>query len=68
MPMQNLIEYSDNFLKTSRSLWQYYRDEPFIDNDGYIIDVPEDPNTASFKYKEKITGHTRDDLRKDFKK
>ena len=68
MPMQNLIEYSDNFLKTSRSLWQYYRDEPFIDNDGHIIDVPEDPNTASFKYKEKITGHTRDDLRKDFKK
>ena len=53
-------------MKTSRSLWQYYRDEPFIDNDGHIIDVPEDPNTASFKYKEKITGHTRDDLRKDF--
>ena len=55
-------------MKTSRSLWQYYRDEPFIDNDGDIIDVPEDPNTAPFKYKEKITGHTGDDLRKDFKK
>ena len=55
-------------MKTSRNLWQYYRDEPFIDNDGHIIDVPEDLNTASFKYKEKITGHTRDDLRKDFKK
>ena len=27
MPMYNLIEYSDNYLKTSRSLWQYYRDE-----------------------------------------
>ena len=23
MPMYNLIEYSDNYLKTSRSLWQY---------------------------------------------
>ena len=26
MPMYNLIEYSDNFWKTSGSLWQYYRD------------------------------------------
>ena len=28
MPMYNLIEYSDNYAKTSGSLWQYYRDEP----------------------------------------
>ena len=26
--MYNLIEYSDNYSKTSVSLWQYYRDEP----------------------------------------
>ena len=26
MPMFNLIEYSDNYSKTSRSLWEYYRD------------------------------------------
>ena len=30
MPMYNLIEYSDNYLKTSGSLWKYYRDEPQI--------------------------------------
>ena len=24
-PMYNLIEYSDNYLKTSVRLWQYYR-------------------------------------------
>ena len=30
LPMYNLIEYSDNYAKTSRSLWQYYRDEPMI--------------------------------------
>ena len=30
MPMYNLIEYSDNYAKTSASLWQYYRDEPNI--------------------------------------
>ena len=28
MPMYNLIEYNDNYLKTSRSLWQYYIDGP----------------------------------------
>ena len=28
MPMYNLIECSDNYAKTSGSLWQYYRDEP----------------------------------------
>ena len=28
MPMYNLIEYKDNYAKTSGSLWQYYRDEP----------------------------------------
>ena len=28
MPMYNLIEYSDNYLKTSGSLWQYYKDDP----------------------------------------
>ena len=33
MPMYNLIEYSDNYAKTSGSLWQYYRDEP---NDNLV--------------------------------
>ena len=28
MPMYNFIEYSDNYSKTSESLWQYYKDEP----------------------------------------
>ena len=28
MPMYNLIEYSDNYRKTSGSLWEYYRDKP----------------------------------------
>ena len=27
MPMYNLIEYSDNYSKTSESLYQYYKDE-----------------------------------------
>ena len=27
MPLYNLIKYSNNYPKTSGSLWQYYRDE-----------------------------------------
>ena len=46
MLMYNLTEYSDNYLKTSGSLWQYYKDEP---NDNIA-----DPE--SFKSKVKITG------------
>ena len=53
MPMYNLIEYSDNYLQTSASLWKCYRDEPIVDNDGNIIDFHDDLDSASFKYKEK---------------
>ena len=49
MPMYNLIEYSDNYAKTSGSLWQYFRDEPDHNN---IED------SESFKSKIKITGKT----------
>ena len=48
MPMCNLIEYSDNYAKTSESLWQYFRDEP----DDNLED------SESFKSKIKITGKT----------
>ena len=51
MPMYNLIEYSDNHVKTTGSLWQYFRDEP----DDNIED------SESFKSKIKITGKTPDD-------
>ena len=51
MAMYNLIVYSQNYLKASGSLRQYYRDEPIINNDGNIVDFPDDPDTASFKYK-----------------
>ena len=30
MSMYNLIEYSDNYSKTSERLWQYHRDEPAL--------------------------------------
>ena len=48
MPMYNLIEYSENYPKISGNLWQYYRDEPFINN-VIIIDVSDDPDSGLFK-------------------
>ena len=63
--MYNLIEYSDNSLEISRSLWEYYKDERFIDNNGVIIDAPDDPTSVSFKNKQKITGQTGNNGTKD---
>ena len=33
IPIYNLIEYRNNYSKTSRILWQYCRDEPVLNND-----------------------------------
>ena len=30
MPIYNLIDYSDNYSKTTGSLWHYDRDVPFL--------------------------------------
>ena len=48
MLMCNLVEYSNNYLKTSESLLQYYRD---VSNDFLT-------NSESIKFKMKITGKT----------
>ena len=65
MPMHNSTEYTDNYWKTSESLWLYYSDEPFISDNGNITDVADDHNSVSFKYKQKITGQTKNDGRND---
>ena len=49
MAMYNLIEYSDNYTKTSGSLWQYFRDKP--DNNNI-------EDSESLKSKIEITGKT----------
>ena len=56
MPMYNLIEYSDNYSKTSGSLWQYCKDIPAVNNAGNIVDFTATNTTDSFKFKAKITG------------
>ena len=70
MPTYNLIEYSDAYLKTSGSLWQYYRDEPALINNGEIIDFSDNNNnnnnnSASFKFKLQITGQTENGRTED---
>ena len=67
MPMYNLIEYSDNYSKTSGSLWQYCKEIPAINNDGDIVDFNGANATDSFNFKTKITGQTGDDGTKEVK-
>ena len=61
MTMYNLIEYSDNYSKTSRSLRQYCKDIPAGDKSNAIVNFAENNLTDSFNFKIKITGQTRDD-------
>ena len=36
-PKYNLIEYSNNYSKTSEILWEYCRDEPIANDNGVIV-------------------------------
>ena len=60
MPMDDLLEYSDNYFMTSGSLSNYYRDKK---NDDVNENNNANNKTAtrkSFEYKTKITGSTPD--------
>ena len=61
MPIYNLIEYSDNYSKTSGSLRQYCKEIPAVDDNGNIIDFNGANGTDSFSFKTKITGQTNND-------
>ena len=62
VPMYNLIEYSDFYLKTSESSLQCYRDKPALENNHNIIDFHADNNNSiSFKYKQQIMRQTGND-------
>ena len=52
MPTYNLLEYSNNYRKTTGSLWNYHRDKPrnTLSSDS-----------ESFKYKTSILGKTPED-------
>ena len=61
MPMYNLIEYSDDYSKTSGSLWQYCKEIPAVDNNNAILNFTENNLTDSFNFKVKTTGQIGDD-------
>ena len=65
MPRYNLIEYSGNYAKTTRSLWHYCKDIP-ARNANYDIVVFAGGNTTdSCNFKVKITGRTGNNGTKD---
>ena len=55
MPTYNLIKYSNNYSDTSRSLWQFKRDDVLVNNADLTID-----GSKSFKYKAALVGKTAD--------
>ena len=57
--MYNLLEYSKNYRKTIRSLYNYYRDELTNDNNNNFANRNV-VNSNTFKYKNKIIGNTYD--------
>ena len=65
MPMYNLIKYSDNYAKTTGSLWQYSKDIPARNNNNQIVHFGTNNLTDSFNFKVKFTGQTGDDGTKD---
>ena len=56
MPMFNFIEYSDNYSKTSGSLWHYYKDEPH-DN---VADSESFKSKVKLKRSTPVDGNTKD--------
>ena len=67
MAIHNLIEYSDNYSKTSGSLLQYCKDMPAVDNNNAIVNFAENNLTDSFNFKVKTTDQTGDDGTKNVK-
>ena len=56
MPMYNLIEYINNYSKTSGSLWQYCKNIPAVNENNNIVNFNEANDTDLFNSKAKITG------------
>ena len=65
MPMYNLIEYSDNYVKATGSLWQYCKDIPARNANNEIIVFDVNNVTDSFNFKVKFTDQTGNNGTKD---
>ena len=70
-PMYNLLEYSKSYIKTTGSLWNFYRDgldnSPLNDDDPPTVNYNGDPlrNSEYFKCKSSITGKTSNENREN---
>ena len=60
MPLYNLTEYSDNYSKTSGSLWQYCKDIPAVNDARTIVDFNGANATDSFNFTTIRTDQTAD--------
>ena len=66
MPFCNLLEYSENYSKTSGNLWNYYRNEvndsanEYNDANNFRINNNKIVTSESFKYNTKTIGSTPD--------
>ena len=58
MPPYNLIEYSENYSKTSAILKQYCKNISAVDNNNAIVNFAENNLTDLFNFKAKTTGQT----------
>ena len=65
MPMYNVIEYTNNYSKTSGSLWQYCKEIPAVDGAGNIVDFNGADATDSLNFKTKIIRQTYNNGRID---
>ena len=64
IPIYSLTEYSDNYSKTSGSLWQCCKDIPAVNDNGAIVNFAEKNLSDSFNFKAKITGQIGDNRTK----
>ena len=67
MPIYTSIECSYNHWKTSKILWQSYRDVPDLDNDDAISNFTENNATESLNLKLKLIGQQAKMARKILK-
>ena len=61
MPMYNLIEYTENYSKTSGSLWKYCKDIPAVNNAGNVVIFNGANDTDSLNFKSNLIGKTDDE-------
>ena len=65
MPMYKLIEYSDNYAKTTGSIWQYSKDIPARNDNNEITVFTRNSLTDSFNFKVKFIVQTGSNGTKD---